>query len=118
MRPLKNIVIVGGGTAGWTAAAMLACHLSPEQCRIHVVESEEIGTVGVGESTLPPFVRLLQKLGIDEQDFVRSTQGCYKLGIRFVDWREQQHHYFHPFGADRKSTRLNSSHVAISYAVF
>src|SRR5690625_6094438 len=90
MRPLKNIVIVGGGTAGWTAAAMLACHLSAEQCRIHVVESEEIGTVGVGESTLPPFVRLLQKLGIDEQDFVR----------------------------DRKSTRLNSSHVAISYAVF
>jgi tryptophan 7-halogenase len=98
-QPIKKIVIVGGGTAGWTAAAMLSSHFPPGRCQIEVVESEEIGTVGVGESTLPPFVRLLQKLGINEQDFVQSTQGCYKLGIRFVDWLEQKHSYFHPFGA-------------------
>lgn len=95
---LRHIVIVGGGSAGWITAAMLAAQLPAERCRIELVESDDISMIGVGESTLPPFVRLLQKLGIDERDFVEQTQGCYKLGIQFEDWRACQQSYFHPFG--------------------
>ncbi|MGD8175823.1 tryptophan halogenase family protein [Marinimicrobium sp. ARAG 43.8] len=93
---LRRIVIVGGGTAGWLTAAMLGAHLP--HCELEVVEAEDIGIVGVGESTIPPFVRLLQKLGIDEQEFVARTGGCYKLGILFDGWRTGHDRYFHPFG--------------------
>jgi len=102
---LRRIIIVGGGTAGWLSAAMLSAQLSSRLFHIEVIESEEIGTIGVGESTIPPFVRLLQKLGIDEQDFVARTQGCYKLGIEFEGWREHKHRYFHPFGAVGRNIR-------------
>lgn len=98
MNPLNKIVIVGGGTSGWLAAAMLSQHFKSDLCRIELVESAEIGTVGIGESTVPPFVGLLRRLGIDEQDFVRQTQATYKLGIKFVDWQKRQQAYFHPFG--------------------
>ncbi len=97
-RPLQKIVIVGGGTAGWMAAAMLSCQLNPANYRIQLVESEVLGTIGIGESTVPPFVGLLRRLGIDEQDFVAQTQATYKLGIRFSGWRERDNQYFHPFG--------------------
>ena len=63
MKPLSKIVIVGGGTSGWLAAAMLSQHLKREVCEIELVESEELGTIGVGESTVPPFVTLIQRLG-------------------------------------------------------
>ncbi len=99
MQPIRRIVIVGGGTAGWLAAAMLACHFRRDVCAVELVEAADIGIVGVGESTLPPFVQLLHKLGIDQSEFVRETNGCYKLGIRFVDWLERPHSYFHPFGS-------------------
>lgn len=98
MRPIRKIVIVGGGTAGWMAAAMLAQHLQPALCAIELVESPEVGTIGIGESTVPPFVGLIQRLGIDEQDFMRATQATYKLGIQFVDWHQRKTAYFHPFG--------------------
>ncbi|MBE8718978.1 tryptophan halogenase family protein [Cellvibrio polysaccharolyticus] len=95
---LQRIVIVGGGTAGWLAAAMLTRQIKPAQCRIEVVESEQLGRIGLGESTIPPFVGLLKSLGIDEQDFIRKTGATYKLGIRFVDWKQKNSQYFHPFG--------------------
>jgi tryptophan halogenase len=98
MKPLTKIVIVGGGTAGYIAAAMLCHHLKRELCEIELVESDEIGTIGVGESTVPPFVGLIHRLGIDETDFVRATDGTYKLGIKFVGWHERADSYFHPFG--------------------
>lgn len=97
-QPLRKIVIVGGGTAGWLTAAMLAAQRPPSLYQIQLVESQEVGIIGVGESTIPPFVRLLQKLGISEREFVHRTQGCYKLGIRFEQWQGPRHHYFHPFG--------------------
>lgn len=98
VKPLKKIIVLGGGTSGWIAACMLAKHLKPSRCEIQVVESEDINVIGVGESTIPPFVRLLQHLGIDESEFLRETHACFKLGIQFVDWRERNHSYFHPFG--------------------
>lgn len=99
MNPLKKIVILGGGTSGWIAASMLAAHLKRELCEIELVESEQISSIGVGESTIPPVVRLIASLGIDEEEFIRETQACYKLGIKFVDWRTKNQSYFHPYGA-------------------
>ena len=98
IKSLKKIIVLGGGTSGWITACMLAKHLKPSNCVIQVIESDDINVIGVGESTIPPFVRLLQHLGIDEKEFLRETQACFKLGIQFVDWRERNHTYFHPFG--------------------
>ncbi|WP_049723272.1 tryptophan halogenase family protein [Gilvimarinus polysaccharolyticus] len=97
--PIRRIAIVGGGTAGWVAAAMLAAHLPSSACQIQLIESTDIGIVGVGESTIPPFIGLLRNLGINEKTFVEQTDGCYKLGIRYRHWAESNHEYFHPFGA-------------------
>ena len=77
MKSLSKIVIVGGGTSGWLAAAMLSQHLKREVCEIELVESEELGTIGVGESTVPPFVTLVQRLGIDVT--VSQTEHILKL---------------------------------------
>ncbi len=98
-RPLKKICIVGGGTAGWIAAALMAEHFKGRMAEIELVESDDIGTIGVGESTVPPFLELLAKLGVNEQEFIRETQASFKLGIQFEDWTEKGESYFHPFGA-------------------
>lgn len=98
MKPIENIAIVGGGTAGWIAAAILSNQFSKGECRIELVESDQIGTIGVGESTIPPFMELLANLGIDEKDFIRKTQASFKLGISFENWRTGSDKYFHPFG--------------------
>ena len=108
--PLQQIVIVGGGSAGWMTAAALS-DVVGRDCRITLIESEMIGTVGVGEATIPPIRNFNQRLGIDEATFVRETAGSYKLGIQFVDWAREGHSYFHPFGQHNKWRLLSINDI-------
>lgn len=95
---INKIVIAGGGTAGWMAAAVMAKVLGVEAYDISLVESDEIGTVGVGEATIPVMQTFLKFLGVSEADFIRETNGTYKLGIEFTGWNKPNESYFHPFG--------------------
>lgn len=96
--PLRHFVIVGGGSAGWMAAAALSSLLGDRGPRITLVESEQIGTVGVGEATIPDIINFNHMLGIREADFMAATDATFKVGIEFRNWGLKGDQYFHPFG--------------------
>lgn len=94
---VKKVLIVGGGTSGWMCASAIA-RMQPPGLSITLLESEDIGVIGVGEATIPPLIEFNQFLGIEEDAFLRECQGTFKLGIQFVDWVKPGESYFHPFG--------------------
>ncbi len=98
---VRRVVIAGGGTAGWMVAAALSKTMG-SLLQITLIESDEIGTVGVGEATIPSLQTFHSLLGIDERAFMAATQATFKLGIRFENWHEVGQHYFHGFGTTGK----------------
>ncbi|NGM50975.1 tryptophan 7-halogenase [Caulobacter sp. 602-2] len=109
MTPIKSIAVVGGGSAGWMSAAFLSAMLGPGTA-ITLVESDEIGTVGVGEATIPPIRQFNAMIGLDEGAFLAATQGTYKLGIEFRDWGRVGDSYMHAFGAIGQGAGTLSCH--------
>lgn len=100
-RPVKRVVIAGGGTAGWMAAAAISRVLG-KTLDITLVESEEIGTVGVGEATIPTLLSFHRMIDINEQAYMSAVQGTIKLGISFENWLDKGHRYIHSFGFSGK----------------
>jgi tryptophan halogenase len=108
--PLKRILIVGGGTAGWIAALYLSRIARRIGCEVVLVESPAIGTIGVGEATIPTLVDFVRSLGLDEHELMRRCSATYKLGIRFEGWGGEGHSYWHPFGGSGQIGGLDSYH--------
>lgn len=96
--PIRSVLIVGGGSAGWIAATVLNAVMARDNLKITLLESSEIGSIGVGEATTPDILQFADYLRLTPEDFMRRCQATYKLGIRFVDWRSQNSEYWHPFG--------------------
>lgn len=97
-RRIRSVVIVGGGTAGWMAAAALSKPLAGMRVQLRLIESPRVDPVGVGEATIPPIMDFIRQLGIDEDHLVQDIKATYKLGIGFREWTRDGHFYFHPFG--------------------
>ncbi len=97
-RRIRSLIIIGGGTAGWMAAAALSKSLAGMEIELRLIESPRVEPVGVGEATIPPIMDFIHQLGIDECDLVREIKATYKLGIGYRDWTRAGHFYFHPFG--------------------
>lgn len=95
---IKSVLIVGGGTAGWMTAVAMSKFLDPQTCKVQLVESELLSTVGVGEATIPQIVVFNKTMGLDENEFLARTQGTFKLGIEFVNWKSIGSRYIHAFG--------------------
>jgi len=102
IKKIKNLVIVGGGTAGWLTASLLAKVLG-KVINITLVESDKIGTIGVGEATIPPIVNFNSAIGLDEKAFLKATKGTMKLGIQFENWGKKGESYMHAFGGVGKN---------------
>lgn len=112
---IERVVIVGGGTAGWIAAAALSKLIGPAVA-ITLIESDDIGTIGVGEATIPQLRRLNAVLDIDENAFVRATKGTFKLGIEFNNWGAVGERYLHTFGdAGINVANLHFHHYWLRY---
>jgi tryptophan 7-halogenase len=97
-RRIRTVLIVGGGTAGWMAAAALSKSLAGMGVQLRLVESPQIEPIGVGEATIPPIMDFIRQLGVEEGDLVGEIKATYKLGIGYRDWTRTGHFYFHPFG--------------------
>ncbi len=97
-KPVRSVVIVGGGTAGWMTAASLAHRLGRLGVTITLIESSAVGTIGVGEATVPAIRRYFQSLGVDAFQVMKATNGTIKLAIEFDGWRREGHSFMHPFG--------------------
>ncbi|MDJ0643152.1 MAG: tryptophan 7-halogenase [Erythrobacter sp.] len=95
---INDIVVVGGGTAGWMTAAGLSSMLGPAGLKVTLIESDSIGVVGVGEATLPHIKLFNDTIGVDEAEFMSATSATFKLGIEFVNWGRKGDSYIHPFG--------------------
>ena len=108
---LKKIVIAGGGTAGWMTAAALS-KFAPRDLSICLVESDQIGTIGVGEASIPPLIGFNQLIGLDEAVFMRETGATFKMGIAFEGWRTAEDTYLHPFGTYGNALGLTPFHQA------
>jgi len=106
---ISNVVIVGGGTAGWLTAALLVKTLG-KALNITLVESDQVGIIGVGEATIPPIVDFNRALGIDEQEFLKATNGTIKLGIAFENWTKPGESYMHSFGSVGKNLAFCDFH--------
>jgi len=108
---IRKVVVVGGGTAGWMSAALLKRVLA-DRVDIELVESEQIGIVGVGEATIPPIQHVNSVLGLDEAEFLRETRSTIKLAIRFENWRAIGDSYYHTFGAPAEARPSASSIIS------
>lgn len=106
---IKKVVIAGGGTAGWIAAVALGRKMG-RLLDITLIESDEIGTIGVGEATIPPMRTFHRLLGIDEREFMRATEATFKLGIQFENWGQKGDTYIHSFGKTGQETWLCDFH--------
>ena len=106
---IRKVVIAGGGTAGWIAGLTLA-HQFRGLVDVALVESEQIGTIGVGESTIPPIRGFHKLVQIDERAFMREVACTFKLGISFEHWLRPGDRYFHPFGVTGRNTQVCAFH--------